>query len=381
MKLIESLHRAAMANLDDALLLRMQGQVDAANELLRSAFENERRAARAVKPGLEPTRSVLLRSAASIAVELGELREAERLVALALSGEPPPEIAEELRDLLESVNLGRHLLVRGLELLPMEFQVSMTGEAVGLGLAKSGPFVQRMQSLETLTFRTAERILDRPYRDSGRREKALGEELEVYLSVPRAASFAISFRIGSSTQIHLPGNESLPEKVIDEMLALFGLFDANDVEALSKRIPDPAYLRNFVGLAKTIAPDGKAIRTVGFTAMRPGTGPSSVVLRSTAVVELPQPPQSTIQAAPTDTASKRVTVEGELRYANDLKSGSSSIRLKAKGRKRQYKIHVPEGMMSDIVGPIPWGSRVVVAGIERDGVIELSGIRRSESED
>jgi hypothetical protein len=35
------------------------------------------------------------------------LREAERLIAVALSGDPPDEIAEELRDLLEQVYFDR----------------------------------------------------------------------------------------------------------------------------------------------------------------------------------------------------------------------------------------------------------------------------------
>jgi hypothetical protein len=45
----------------------------------------------------------LHRSAAALALECGVLREAERLIAAALSGDPPNEIAEELRDLLEQV--------------------------------------------------------------------------------------------------------------------------------------------------------------------------------------------------------------------------------------------------------------------------------------
>jgi hypothetical protein len=49
---------------------------------------------------LEPTRSVLHHSAATLALECNELREAERLISRALSGFPPIDIAEELRNLL-----------------------------------------------------------------------------------------------------------------------------------------------------------------------------------------------------------------------------------------------------------------------------------------
>lgn len=48
----------------------------------------------------EPTFSVLHRSAASLAIDCRQYRQAEKLAARALAGEPPPEIAGELRELL-----------------------------------------------------------------------------------------------------------------------------------------------------------------------------------------------------------------------------------------------------------------------------------------
>ena len=42
------------------------------------------------------------------------------MIAYGLCGSPPDEIAEELRDLLETVNFERHLKLRGLKLDPNE---------------------------------------------------------------------------------------------------------------------------------------------------------------------------------------------------------------------------------------------------------------------
>jgi hypothetical protein len=77
---------------------------------MESAFEQERFSRGEASPtaanlvaeqlDFEPTRSVLHRSAASLAVECLQLREAERLIGQALAGNPPPDIADELRDLL-----------------------------------------------------------------------------------------------------------------------------------------------------------------------------------------------------------------------------------------------------------------------------------------
>jgi len=51
---------------------------------------------------IEPTRSVLFRSAACLALDFDDYREAERMIAFGLSGNPPLEILEELRELLIS---------------------------------------------------------------------------------------------------------------------------------------------------------------------------------------------------------------------------------------------------------------------------------------
>ena len=102
---IKELHHKAMRLADQATDLRRRGEGPEADARLRQALEHERRAAELAAPdlALEPTRSVLLRSAATLAWQCGEYREAERLITTALSGRPPETDAEELRDLLLQV--------------------------------------------------------------------------------------------------------------------------------------------------------------------------------------------------------------------------------------------------------------------------------------
>lgn len=99
---LTSLHHEAMEWVDRAVLARRQGDRALMLECTNAAFLKERSAAdlAAGRFELEPTRSILHRSAAVLAVECGELREAERLIGRALSGNPPHDIANELRDLL-----------------------------------------------------------------------------------------------------------------------------------------------------------------------------------------------------------------------------------------------------------------------------------------
>jgi len=99
---IRKLHNDAMRLYDQYFQAQDMGRMDIAGSLLREAFEMERDAAALTEPNfdLEPTRSVLHRSAATLALNCGDVEEAKRLAQIGLSGRPPREILHELRDVL-----------------------------------------------------------------------------------------------------------------------------------------------------------------------------------------------------------------------------------------------------------------------------------------
>ena len=106
MKDIKTLHNEAM---DLALQGDIAAKTDPKGEqclsLYTEAFEKEREAALLADfmQNPEPGRSILFRSAASLAIQCGRYREAEQLIAKALSGNPTNEIARELRELLQDI--------------------------------------------------------------------------------------------------------------------------------------------------------------------------------------------------------------------------------------------------------------------------------------
>lgn len=361
------LHRNAMTLADEAHSAKLHGDISKATALLRKAFEKEREAASkmATRLNIEPTRSVLHRSAATLAIECGEHREAERLISTALSGQPPDEIADELRGLLEQVYFVRHLSLRGFALHPDEFQLSLAGNSVGSGITHTDEFVKRVTDLESLVYRTAERQARRAYRERGRRKASLQEELELYISVPRAASFAVSFKLGRSEQLSIPGLD-FPEAVIDELFECLRLFNSLDTERLHNRIRDEAYFRNFVGLVRRVAPDGDRIKLVGFTATRRNENVQVVLTtpreRTTVLEQAPEPAM----------AKKILRVRGVLRYADSRKENQGIIQLLEEGGKL-HRIKVPAGMMSDIVRPL-WDTEVLVTGEKQGNLVLLQDI-------
>ena len=264
------LHNHAMDLAEEAAIERMRGNVDRAKGLYAAAFESERKAAMAFEAryDMEPTRSVLFRSAASLALELGDVKSSEKMIAQGLVGNPPEEIANELRDLLEQVYFQRHLDLRGIVLKPNEFQVSFTGNDIGLGIAKIDTITKRIKDVETLLCRTAERKENRPFRKQGTPSREIKDNYGAYITNSRAASYAVSFRLGHPAQEKLPGMDPAIE-IIEEFLDCLDLID-NESE-LKRRIPDEMYRNNFQSLVKQIKPDGNRIKTVGFTASLRGS--------------------------------------------------------------------------------------------------------------
>lgn len=125
MSKVQELHQQAMDLAEQADLNKLRGDTSQARALLRQALELEAEATRLVADDLEaePTRSVLHRSAASLAVECGELQMAERLIARALAGIPPADIAEELKDLFMQINLRNYLDRQGVKLSEAQLQL------------------------------------------------------------------------------------------------------------------------------------------------------------------------------------------------------------------------------------------------------------------
>ncbi len=371
MEEIKKLHHEAMNFADAADLAQRRGELDLAESLHRRAFEKEREAANKIAGDdhLEPTRSVLHRSAASLAFICKEFREAERLIAHALSAEPPPEVADELRDLLERVNFQRHLSLREIVLQPDEFQISLSGSDIGFGIAPTEQVFTRVRYVETLIHRTAERHLKVNFRERGRPKKGTPE---IYMSAPRAASFAITFRLGTE-QLSLPSMDSSKE-IITELLDCFDLLNRGEMEDLHGKIPDKSYFHNFVGLAQKIAPDGKQVRLVGFTASTINEERTVAFTRT----------KSKISGVISNDDSKTLTrdlieIRGVLLQADATKKKTGRIEIVDINSKIKYTVQVPRGMMSDIVKPM-FEEYVIVTGFQEENVIILNNIDFAEPE-
>ncbi len=109
-------HNRAMDLVESAVLERMRGNTERTAQLYAEALELELTAIRELEERderSEPTWAVLHRSAGWLAFNSNQPRLAEKLACKALAGDPHPEIAEELRELLEQTHARMSRNVKG----------------------------------------------------------------------------------------------------------------------------------------------------------------------------------------------------------------------------------------------------------------------------
>jgi len=374
---INKFHDEAMNLAELAAVAKIRGDPEQANKLLRQAYENEVKAANLLTDmsSPEPTRSVLFRSAASLAIDCNEFREAEKLISLGLAGNPPPDVTEELRDLFERVNFHRHLDLRGVVLEEDELQLSIAGRLISVGLAPIEQLITRIENARKLIFRVVERLMERPYREAGAVRGAV-REYGLFMSVPRAASMAVTLRV--SRPKPLPGFEEEikyihSSQVIDELISCLDSFSRSEEKELRERIPQEAYYRNFVGIAKNLAPDGNEVRVVGFTALRRGQERRVSLTNPRDQIKLVPEFRRELEAKE---KGEIATITGRLLLADARHSGREKIQL-IDDEGQAHNVIVPEGMMSDIVRPL-WEERVQVTGYYRRKSIRLEDINKVE---
>ena len=194
------------------------------------------------------------------------------------------------------------------------------------------------------------------------------EGFEVFFSTARAASFAISIRLGRpQRQLLLPGFIG-PKEVVDEFLACVAHFNNEETDALHQRIQTEAYFNNFTALSRKLAPDGDKIRTVGFTSVR-GDETTKVALSH---------PAGAAWRGPVD-ESRTVTLIGRIRSADETSHRKRPVFGVEDDNGKTQNVSVPPGILQDIVKPY-WGERVqVVAARRGKSRLEMLDIEAAES--
>lgn len=368
---LRTLHSVAMDLAEKAMFARAQGKAEAATKHLAEALRKEAKAARlAVDSGVpEPTRTILLKSAAHLAVDAGDIRLAEQLIGTALAGDPPEELAEELRSAFEEIGFHRHLDLRGVELQSNDLQMVMVGDAIAPGMVASDQFIKRVESFQSLIYRTSESDRGIEYRERGDPKQDIEKPLQMYVSVPRAASFAVSLKVASQKgQAEFSFAES--SVVVDHLMTRLGMFERAEYEALSKEIPKREYFDNFVRLATDLAPDGTLVKMVGFTTQR-----GSVEKR----LEMRRSPKVDGKAVAFVPSNERRSFKGKLSYFREDNEGAFTIKLRTDDDS-EFRLKAESDLLLKAIKHVGRKGGVTVTGVQTSrATIEFDEIKTNKA--
>ena len=377
MKTVNDLHPKAMDLAEEAFRLREKNQHKRALELFVKALELEREAALLLPPieESEPSRSILFRSAASLAFNGENYEEAERLVAHGLSGYPPIEIKEELKNLYEDINFQRHLYASGVSLSENQWLMSIHGNATYFGGTLVEPLFNRIEKVTALFYRTVERMLGVDYRIHGSSKKEIKDVYGLYLNAFAPSSFAVSFQVGApNPQLeffdHRPKPPVKPDKVVDELMSCLELWELGKSDTLKERIPNQTYYENFVGIAKQIAPDGDDVKLVGFKSVRKGRE-KPVTLRKSRE-RLREQPYEVLTLK--KKGAQKINFKGILKFASTpITRHYGTVQLLTE-KEGQQSIKVPLGMMKEVVKPY-YEESVIIGTMKKGDLYYLTDIQ------
>lgn len=366
MTTVNDLHPKAMDLADEAFRQRRKGQDEQAKLLFLQALELEQEAAflLPLNQGAEPSRSILYRSAASLAYNAEDYGAAERLIAHGLSGFPPNEIREELKNLYEDINFKRHLQAQGVVLSKNQWVMTLHGNATSFGATLVEPLMMRVEKVTAMFYRTVERLLGLDYRITGSTKREIKESYGLYVNAFAPSSFAVSFQIGApDPQTYLfPEFEQKPpiqpDFVVDELMRCLEIWESGKPDVLKERIDDENYYQNFVGIAKQIAPDGDDVKLVGFKSIRKGEE-KPVTLRTSR-----QQLRETFHVSKAaEEESDKVNLRGVLRYASSPRNKPYGTVHLTEGDE-SHSIRVPIAIMKDVVQPY-YEERVAIVAFKK----------------
>lgn len=325
---VKSLHEQAMNIAQSAMILRENEQYSAAISKYEEAFNIEKKAAFMVskESQSEPTRSILFRSAASLAYQAELYIDASQMVGEGLSGYPPKRVFHELNLINEKIKLAIYNIEN--ELVPKSegFIFHLTGNAIEYGIIYYSDFLKRAEAMQKILRKTAIRLFNRPF-------STKKDILIPSFHAPTGGSFAIEV----SVTVRKDENYDVlvtPQKIIDEYLECFDLLEKNNLDGLAKRMMSDEHLSYFMSQSKMIAPDGDGVTSIDFIGKR------RLVSLSKTSKEIPL-----YVAVLEDERENHITefmeIEGRLNFASERKGKSLGIQDR---NGTNFDISVNEGL-------------------------------------
>lgn len=339
----------------EAEIMFRQQEFERAQELYRLAAGCETRAYQDLDPAKARTLGITAVSAASLWYKGKEYQRAEQIIYQSLSeGSLPPFAAEQLKDLLQSIWNQSTLEKAGVEFMPGEVLVSVSGGKVVHGGAPLDLITVKIDQISRTFYRVIEMLLNVPFRRHGNPKPEIREQFRPWLLQAPAGSYQFAVRVERPKQLRLPlypdtapSIEHITQTFLDIVKA-----SADDPDGeLVNLVSDTDYRTTFLKLTRNLTPTGK---TFGRLEMRV---PSDV--HSSPIVLVPESREAistSLKKAAADRNAtqeepKTIQLQGTLR-ALHLDDDWLELHIPEGEGARSVRIRDAGEAIDDVVGPM-----------------------------
>jgi hypothetical protein len=362
-------HQESERAAEEAHAALRRGNVAQAKLLFIEAARAESNALESVASDKPRTIGITAISTASLWYKAGELLTSEQTAYKALAIPNIPAFAIlELRELLQVIWNESAQSEAGVKFIPGQVIVSVKGGEVVTGGAPLELILSKVQTVQSIFYRTAEFMKNMPLRKKGPPSHEIQQQFRPWLfqSVPGSYQFAVAIQKPTQPEL-FPTDDPEPEAVTEVFLSILrAIGDAPDQE-LKDVVPDAGYRETFLKMTRNLAPTGKSFSQMEIR----GAGDRKPIMLSPesrkVISEILRPTKTSVAKD-----GLEITLSGVLR-ALDL--DKDWLEITVDGKHRRVK-GVGE-TVDDIIGPMV-NHRVTIRARPKGKGLEFIDIEQDE---
>lgn len=226
--------------------------------LYRQAAETERQALDVLDVSKVRTRGITAVSAIALWFKAGEYIQAEQLAHSMLADPHIPDFArEDIRNLVQAIWTESSKQKAGVSFVPGQVTVSVKGGEVITGGAPLDLIVDKIQTIQSMFYRTIEFMNGVSHRRMGRPTKELQESCRPWLFQSVPGSYQFSVAIQKPDQPDFFKEEIEPDRIAQHFLEIVSASACDEATELERLVPDETYRNTFLKLTRNLSPTGK----------------------------------------------------------------------------------------------------------------------------
>ena len=253
-------HRASERLASQAQAATSEGKQQEAIELYARAADAENIALTALDTSKTRTLGISAVSAASLYFNAANFKRAEQVAFQWLGNASLPTFAiDQLRNLLQSIWSEQVRERAGTQFAPGQVLISVKGGEVIEGGAPLDLIIDKVRTVQSLFYRTAEFLVELPHRKRGAPTAEIQESCRPWLfqTAPGSYQFAVAVQEQPFQPDYWKRDLPVAREVADYFLRILHTGIDDPEGGLQEVVPDSEYRKTFLKLTRNLAPTGK----------------------------------------------------------------------------------------------------------------------------